>query len=82
MKELQKRIGEYNQEIGELISKKTFSRKRMQKANETNDSIAWEKEWDIQHSLNKKIEKLEKETRVLEQALAILVGVDNWEDIR
>ena len=49
MVELQKRIGENNQRIGELVSKKAFSRKRMQKATEDNDSVAWENEWNIQH---------------------------------
>lgn len=82
MKELQKRIGENNQIIGSLVNKKALSRKEQQRATENNDSYTWEVEYDKQAKLSKQIEKLEKETRVLEQALAILVGVDNWEDIR
>ncbi len=82
MKELQKRIGENNQIIGSLVNKKALSRKEQQRAVENNDGYTWEVEYDKQAKLSKQIEKLEKETRVLEQALAILVGVDNWEDIR
>lgn len=82
MKELQKRIGENNQIIGSLVSKKAISRKEQLRAKESNDGYTWEVEYDKQAKLSKQIEKLEKETRVLEQALAILVGVDNWEDIR
>lgn len=81
MKELQKRIGENNQIIGGLVSKKALSRKEQLRAKENNDGYTWEVEYDKQAKLSKQIEKLEKETRVLEQALAILVGVDNWEEI-
>ena len=82
MKELQKRIGENDQMIGTLVSKKEISRKAQQQARENNDSYTWEVEYDTQKKLSNKIEELEKENKVLEQALAILVGIDNWEEIR
>lgn len=82
MKELQKRIGENDQLIGMKVSQKEEARKRQQVATANEDGVAWEIEWKIQDKLRREIEDLEKQNKVMEQALAILVGIDNWEEVR
>ena len=82
MKELQKRIGENDQIIGMIVNQKAQAKRRQNEANEKNDSRGWEIEYDIIKKCTNEIEELEKQNKVLEQALAILVGIDKWEEVR
>ena len=82
MKDLQKRIGENDKIIAKKVKTKAQAEKRLKEAKEKNNSRAWEIEYDNIKKCNNEIEELEKQNKVLEQSLAILLDIVNWKEVK